>query len=209
MDIRQLSAGASAPTSKVGDPNAAFRDADFLAIMLAEISNQDPFEPQETGKIVENMKKLQDLANTRHEKYRDDLRWAQQMVGQSVTIGQASLEEPEAQALRERGVYPDVGFGVVEGVVEGYRSVDEVIWVTVDGKDYQLENLQVLHPEDDTRGLVGLADDLIGRRVDYLDPQNGAGSGLVSNVEWSDRGEVTLTVDGQAVDFAWLRGMGG
>ena len=57
MDISTLT-GAS-PTTQVGDTSGAFRDADFLAIMLAELANQDPFEPQETSKLVDNMRKLQ------------------------------------------------------------------------------------------------------------------------------------------------------
>ena len=51
MDLSSISALGRPSTIDDGN-NSAFREADFLAIMLAEITNQDPFEPTETSKSL-------------------------------------------------------------------------------------------------------------------------------------------------------------
>jgi hypothetical protein len=199
------------PSSRVSqDNNAAFRDANFLAIILAEISNQDPFEPMETSKLVENMQKLQDLANTRYTEYRNNLRFAQEIVGQGATVGQANLDDEEYQGLLDRGVNPDRGFGTVSGVVETYRTVGESVWVTIDGLDYPIDNIQRLDPApDDNTDKAALADHLIGRFVGYrADLQGTSGTGRVSDVRWNSDGEVLVVVDGTEVPFANINRIG-
>ncbi|MDA3960156.1 MAG: hypothetical protein PF961_05165 [Planctomycetota bacterium] len=208
MDISTLT--GSAPATQVGDTGGAFRKADFLAIMLAELANQDPFEPQETSKLVENMQKLQELANTEFERFREDMRFAQELVGQGVAVGQSDLTEVEAQLLRDRGLNPNVGIGVVEGQVETYKVINEQVWVTIDGQDYEVDNIQkMLPPEADSERMVGLADGLIGRYVEWLRPEGGLGGGVASDVRWTQDGkEVTVTVDGENIEFGQIRRIG-
>ena len=74
-----------------------FREADFMAIMLSEITNLDPFEPANTAEMVQNMQKLQELANANFEKFRNDIRWAQDLVGNEVTVGKTFMSENEYQ----------------------------------------------------------------------------------------------------------------
>ncbi|TVR44299.1 MAG: hypothetical protein EA402_07520, partial [Planctomycetota bacterium] len=176
------------------DNSSAFRDADFLSIMLAELSNQDPFEPMETSKLVENMQKLQELSNTRFERYRNDLRWSQELIGQEVTVNQNALREQEVQALRNRGFNPDVGYGVVTGTVSGYRTMGETVWITIDNKDYKLDNVQRIEPKKETiDGKIDLANNLLGFFVTYsADTQGANGAGLVEDVQWDSSGEVFI-----------------
>ena len=104
----------SSQTSATSAANAqsdAFRNADFLKIMLSELAHQDPMQPQETSKIVENMQKLQELANTQYTKFRADIGWGQQLMGKTVNVQQMMIGESEKQKLINAGVRPDVGYG--------------------------------------------------------------------------------------------------
>ena len=49
MAISAIGAAKSAGVEQ----QKVFREADFMKIMLSELAQQDPFEPQETSKIVE------------------------------------------------------------------------------------------------------------------------------------------------------------
>jgi hypothetical protein len=176
--------------------NRAYRDTDFMKIMLAELSHQDPMAPMETSKIVEGMQKLQDLANSKYEKFRADVRWGDELVGKSVTVGQTSVTEKAAQALANKGLRLDTGAGVVNGTIEGYQVVDETVWVTVKGKDYPLDNVQKIQPKTFDRGnAIEQTSGMLGNKVTWFDA--GAKkelSAIVSKVSWDDSGLVTLTV---------------
>lgn len=202
MDIASLTGSGPSPSGNAGT-DKAFREADFLAIMLTEITNQDPFSPSETAKIVENMQKLQELANTNYDKFRNDLRWSQDLVGQSVTVTQANVAEDEAALLRERGINVDPGYGSVNGIVSGYRTVGESVWVTVDGKDYPIDNVQQIDPPGVDHGHVAtVAEGFVGRTVRWFDAANGTfREGVVDGVQWGGDGQVELMVAGEPVNF--------
>lgn len=188
---------------------SSFRQTDFLSIMLSEITHQDPFKPTETSKMVENMKMLQELANVQYQKFRDDIGWAQDLVGQTVTVQQVNVKPDEAMNLVERGITPDLGYGTVEGEVETYRTVGETVWVTIGGKDYPVDNVQRITPRGtDPATLAGVADSLLGRRATYLKDDGTTGTGTVSDVTWDDAGDITLTIGGQKIPFAAVRGLG-
>ena len=97
MDISALTAPAS--TTQADGIQKSFREADFLAVMLTEITNQDPFQPTETAKMVEQMQQLQSLANSNYEKYRADIQWADSLVGKEITVTQVNMTTAEAQVL--------------------------------------------------------------------------------------------------------------
>lgn len=212
MNLASLqSAKAAPPGSQLLDQQAsAFRDADFLSIMLTEITNQDPLAPAETSKLVENMRQLQELANARFQKYRGDLTWAQNLVGQSVTVMQANVSESEAKILYERGLQPDVGYREVQGTIETYRVMGETVWLTIGGKDYPIDNLQRIEPAArDQSQLATLADSLLGRRVGWIDPaSNQFTRGRVDDIRWTTDGSVMLRVDGQDLPFDLVRSIG-
>ena len=187
----------------------AFREADFLSIMLAEITNQDPFEPTKTAEMVQNMQKLQELANTRFDKFRNDLRWAEDLIDKPVTIQQAAISAFEAQALRDKGINVDVGFGFVQGVVDSYRVVGEQVWLTVAGKEYPIDNVQKVEPGlRDQGSLVEIASSLIDREVRYIDGE-GISSGRVTDIVWDGYGNMALTINGRNVRFELIRGIAG
>lgn len=211
MDLSFLNETSANAGAGGASSSSAFREADFLQIILAEISNQDPFEPTETAKLVENMQKLQELANTTYSQYRDNLRWAQELTGQNVTVGQVNIRADEEEALRDRGLNPDVGFGVTGGKVESYRTIGESVWVTIDGKDYPIDNVQKLEPQGfDNSQPVSLAEGLLGRYVQFKDTITGSGpgAGRVTDISWSEDGSISLSVGGDLVDFNDIRAIG-
>ena len=207
MDIASVLNQGRGTAKLDGDNSAAFREADFMAIMLSEITNQDPFEPTETAKMVENMQKLQELSNSKFEKFRDDIRWAQDLVGKDVTANQQFLTAEEQQGLEIRGVLPDPGFGIVEGQVDSYKVVGENVWISIDGRDYPIDNIQQIKPPgEDTMGYANLADNLLGNEVTYLAADLTLQSGKVERVTWVGD-EINLTVDGEVIPFTSIKGL--
>lgn len=191
----------SAGPASTGDANAAFRDADFMKILLSEITQQDPFKPQETSKIIEGMQKVQELANTRYEKFRDDQRWARELVGQPVTIQQAQIQPDQLAKLKERGLDPDIGYQSVSAVVERYRIVDETVWLHAGGKDYPIDNVRQIDPPAPGGEHLGtVAAGMLGRIVQYRS-EDGLSSteGLVTAVGYGSAGGVELTVGDQRI----------
>jgi hypothetical protein len=171
----ELSALATAQSGGAAtQDNAALRDADFMSLMLAEITNQDPFNPTETSKMVEGMQQLQELANSRYTKFRDDIRWAQDLMGSEVSVTQANVTAAEAQRLSEQGLNPDVGFSSVQGNVEGFRVVDEQVWMRIDGNDYPLDNVRSISPNGGSGDALGAwAERILGREVTWFDSEAG------------------------------------
>ena len=207
MDIASVMNQGRGTPKLEGDNSAAFREADFMAIMLSEITNQDPFEPTETAKMVENMQKLQELSNSKFEKFRDDIRWAQDLVGKDVTANQQFLTAEEQEGLEIRGIMPDPGFGLVDGKVDSYKVVGENVWVSIGGKDYPIDNIQQIKPPaEDTMGYANLADNLLGNEVTYLTDDLSLETGRVERVTWAGD-EINLTVDGEVVPFTSIRGL--
>jgi hypothetical protein len=182
----------------------AFRNADFLKIMLSELSNQDPLSPQETSKIVENMQKLQELANTQYTKFRADISWAQQLMGQTVNVQQMMISEGERQQLVNAGLRPDVGFGNLDGEVTSFRQVGETVYVSIGEFDYPIDNVKQVRPQaqaNDPDYLTGIAGNLLGRNVGYRLDDGTMAQGQVTHVGYDTAGEVVLNIAGQAIPY--------
>lgn len=195
--ISALGSTASSNTNSKATQQA-FKDADFLSIMLTEITNQDPLSPSDTSKMVESMRQLQVLANTASEKFRADVTWAQQVVGTVVNVTQVVATESEKQAYINSGLNPDVGFGNKDIRVEGFIVVDQEVWLsTDDGKNYPIDNIkQIRNDSFDTDALVETSNRLLGMRVGYLSGSDGGRKeGVVSSVGYDTDGKVVLGID--------------
>jgi len=208
MAISPIAPPRTGPTSGYGatgtDSQQAFRDADFMKILLAEVTQQDPFKPQETAKIVEGMQKLQELANSRFEKFRDDQRWARDLIGNQITVQQSQHSAVEVQALREKGINPDIGFQSVSGTVERYRIVDETVWIAVGGKDYPIDNVRQIDPPAQDGGVLATtAASMLGHLVRYRD-EDGVTlrEGLATSVGFGSSGGIDITIDGERVPLS-------
>lgn len=197
---------SSSSSSGLLDAQAqAFRNADFLKIMLSELSNQDPLSPQETSKIVENMQKLQELANTQYTKFRADIQWAQQLMGQTVNVQQMTISESQKQSLLNAGLRPDVGFGNLDGKITSFRQVGETVYVSIGDYDYPIDNVKQVRPQaaagNDPDYLTNVAGNLLGRTVGYRLDDGTMAQGQVTHVGYDTAGEVMLNIAGQAIPY--------
>jgi flagellar basal-body rod modification protein FlgD len=210
MAVSPISSTGSTTTAseKSAALNSSFRDADFMKILMSEITHQDPLKPQDTAQIVDSMQKLQQLANSRYEKQRDDERWARDLVGGSVTVQQSSFTGDDLKALKDKGLDPDVGYQTVSGVVQSFRVVGEQIWVKVGGKDYQLDNVkQIDPPKTDGGDLAGMAG-MLGRKVTWAaEGDSASGAGVVSSLSLGDAGQVLLGIGGAQIPLSRVRGI--
>lgn len=203
MSVPPVTSASSSLTAAQSQADA-FRNADFLKIMLSEITSQDPLQPQDTSKIVENMQKLQDLANSQYTKFRDDVRWGQDLIGKQVNVQQQSISDSAAQAEINQGLAPDVGYGNVTGKVDAFRQVGQTVYVTVNGHDYPIDNVkQVVPLKNDPAQLADLAGHLLGTKVTFhRATASDTGSGTVTNLGYDTDGNVVLTVAGQQVPYS-------
>ena len=205
-----VSSSTSAGPTQSTDSASAFRNADFLKIMMAEVTNQSPLDPQDTSKLVDNMQKLQELANTTYTKFRDDLRWAQDLMGQSISVSQQPLTPKEKEKLVNQGLNPDVGYQQAAGAVSSFRVVNQTVYVQVNGKDYPVDSIrQVLPKAHDESYLAQVANQLIGRQVVYNGADGKPASGLVRSVQWDKDNQLRLEVGDKAVSFGDILQIGG
>lgn len=196
------SSAATKSLTAAEDSSKAFRNADFLKIMLAEVTSQSPFDPQDTGKLVENMQKLQELANTTYQKFRADIQWGQDLMGKQVSVQQMPISPAEKEALVNKGLAPDVGYQQVSGKVESFRVVDQAVYVTVGGKDYPIDNLKQIVPQQTSTDLAGVADRLIGKQVVFhRDAITDTGNGKVTSVALDNKGGLLIEVGGESIPY--------
>jgi flagellar hook assembly protein FlgD len=210
MSTSALNAASGSSTlSTATDSTKSFRNADFLKIMLAEVTNQSPFDPQETSKLVENMQKLQELANSTYDKYRADLKWAQDLMGKTVNVQQQALDATQAQALSNKGLKPDVGYGNKNGTVTSFRVVDETVYVTVNDKDYPVDNVKQVVPENDgADALAAAANQLLGRKIGWFSDQGQQKAGIVTEVLRGADGALRARVGSDLVVYDRITSIG-
>lgn len=200
MDISTINQSGLNASGSGDAAQSAFRTADFLAVMLSELKHQDPMSPQDTSKIVENMQKLQELANTQFTKFRNDVRWAQDLMGQTVEVQQqGGLDDKAIADLVSRGLSPDTGFASKNGTISSYKVVGEMVYVQVGDYDYPIDNVKQVTPRTkDPDVLTRIANELMGRSVGYKDQDAVSRQGTVTAVGWSSDGHsVELEIDGE------------
>ena len=63
MNLSQVAtnAASAAPTSTVNNPFAELSSGEFIKIMLTELTNQDPLEPNESQAILEQLSSLRNI----------------------------------------------------------------------------------------------------------------------------------------------------
>jgi len=178
--------------------------ADVLSIMLTEITNQDPLNPSDTSKMVEGMRQLQSLANATSEKNRADITWAQQMVGSMVNVSQVVATAAEKTRMVNAGLKPDVGFANKDIRVDGFRVIDQQVWIqSTDGNNYPIDNIkQVLNNRYDTKALSETSNRMLGMKVSYIADTNGTRKdGVVTSVGYDSNGVIALAVNGGYIKY--------
>ena len=156
------------------------------------------------------MQKLQELANTQYTKYRNDLNWAQQLIGQQVNVQQIVTNDAGKKKLVDAGLNPDVGYQNVSGPVSSYRQVGEQVYLTVSGHDYPIDNVrQVVPRTNDPAHLETVASHLVGYKIGFSRKDaTDVGTGVVSNVAFGADGEIMLTVGTEQVPYSHVHSIG-
>jgi len=119
------------------------------------------------------------------------------------------LTPDEAQGQKDAGLKPDVGYQSVTGRVTGFRVVKEAVYVTVNDKDYPVDNIKQIIPErNDSKQLAEIANAVIGRDVFWNDDTGKAVFGAATDVSFSTDGSVRVTVGDQTVPFSQITRIG-
>ena len=113
MDIGQITSGASTPISQVGSQGGILRQEEFLEIMIAELANQDPFEPMDNREFLGQLTQMQNLeASTEMTTSLQQLAtslealtFGQQLASASALIG-ANIGERRANSWSQMGADP-------------------------------------------------------------------------------------------------------
>lgn len=196
--------GAAAATAT----SAALQNANFMQIMLAEITTQDPTQPEDTSQMVQEMESMQQLANTQAQAYQDNLKFAQQMVGQQVNVQQQQLSAADQATEQSEGLNPNVGSGTVTGTVTSFKDINQSVYVTVGGYDYPIANVtQVMPAGNNPNTLSTVAQQMLGTTVGWNQSATAttaasSGSGVVTGVSFDSNGNVQLTVGSQQVPYS-------
>ncbi|MCL5058536.1 MAG: hypothetical protein M1130_11240 [Actinobacteria bacterium] len=166
-------------------PKKVLDKNDFLNLLVAQLKNQDPLEPQSNEQFIATMAQFNSLETLSSLDKNTQYNQAMSMVGKSVTVQE--LNEDSVTGTVEKA-------GVVEGKVVVY----------VGGKEYSISDVKEVHPQESSQ-IAPLAGDLlqaamlIGKEVS-LDGQPG---GLVDKVGMVD-GNVKIYVNGVSYDITCI-----
>lgn len=134
--ISNLSFGAD----KTGSQSDSLRDVnldDFLKLMITELQNQDPLNPMENDKILQQISQIREIEAT---------------SGLTDTLGEIHLGQQlsASSALIGRTIngLTDAGDEVV-GVVEKVEVADGVASLAVDGQKVRLANVSAILPTEE------------------------------------------------------------
>jgi flagellar basal-body rod modification protein FlgD len=130
-----MSAGAingvgSASASFGADPYSDLTSADFIKVMLSELSNQDPLDPQDSGKLLEQLSSLRNIeSQLKLQEKLEDLVLQDQVASAASLIGKlvAGLDETNEE---------------IEGLVTSVRVVDGQAFLELDnGKNLPIDRV--------------------------------------------------------------------
>jgi len=206
--MSSIAATSTSTSTSSTDAYSGLTSADFMKIMLTELTQQNPLEPADTKDLIANLRELQGLLTEQVAKKRSDLSWASELVGQTVTVSQSLVTNDEYNGLVDSGLTPDIGASSASGTVDSYKVVDDEVWISVGGYDYPIDNVTATTPASGASNLATLAElgsSLNGRTIDYLDSSGSIVSGTVTGVNIGDDGEYTLTVAGEEIRFSAMQ----
>lgn len=204
--VTSLSTLTASTSTTSSDAYSGLTTDDFVKIMLTELSNQDPTDPQKTSDMIANIREIQDLEQTKQEQKRSDLNWAGDLIGRGVTVSQSLVTNDQYDALVDAGLNPDVGSSTVTGTVTSYSIVNGEVWLKIGENDYPIDNVQSLaQKETDPTTFADLAGNLLGRTVEYEDASGDLVSGTADGINSDGDGGYTISVDGAEVSISQLR----
>ncbi len=145
MDISAIGAGS---TGSIGSSNDSgqVNSQEFLTLLIAQLRNQSPLEPQDNNEFVGQLAQFSSLESTQNLNARMDL--LAQMQQESLTLQQLS----QGSALIGRDIdYVDPSTGEESsGSVESVSVEQGLVQLRVDGQDIPLGYLVRVHGTDES-----------------------------------------------------------
>ena len=175
---------SSAEASQATNAFAALGSQEFLKLLIAQISNQDPLEPMGNAELLAQLSSIREieLSSTLTDTLRE-LTGQDRFTSASSLIGKYVTSPPGADGLIHRGIVVGVRFA----------GGGSPLLQLSDGTEVAVEN--VLTVESPVRA----AESLIGQTITGIDRRNPAAvelvEGLVTGVRIEPTGELFLEFD--------------
>ena len=130
-------ANAQASSDSVsGGTNQTLTQNDFLQLLVAQMENQDPLQPQSDTEMASQMAQFTSLSQTSSMSSSLSMMQANSLIGSTVT-----LQIPNSQSTTS---------GVVQSVKLGSESSDGTPQVVVNGTSYDLSSVLGVTPTSTT-----------------------------------------------------------
>lgn len=164
-------------------PKKVLDKNDFLNLLVAQLKNQDPLEPQSNEQFIATMAQFNSLETLSSLDKNTQYNQAMSMVGKPVTVQEQNMDP-------------------VSGTVEKVGVVEGKVVVYVGGKEYGISDVKEVHPQESSQIALNSGDllqaaMLIGREVAL----EGSPGGVVEKVGMAD-GKVKIYVNGSPYDIA-------
>jgi len=174
--------------------NDSFSMENFFALLMAEMSNQDPLEPMSNTEFISNLANFTALKAQQDALYYQNANYAQSLVGKTVTVAAMAGSRMEVES----------------GIVTSMSLSGGDFMVKVNGKDYPLSRIMEVLPSHNPYTVTGdsgaYATSLIGKHVTVVG-RNDVGmriieNGIVSRIEIVDNKiSIIMEVDGEDLSF--------
>jgi flagellar hook assembly protein FlgD len=123
---------ASASSDSVSGPQQTLSQNDFLKLLVAQMENQDPLQPQSDTEMASQMAQFTSLTQTTAMSSSLSAMQANSLIGATVV-----LQEPNSQQTTS---------GVVQSVLLGAESSDGAPQIVVNGTAYDLSQVLTVTP---------------------------------------------------------------
>ena len=123
---------AASSSDSVSGPQQTLTQNDFLQLLVAQMENQDPLQPQSDTEMASQMAQFTSLTQTTAMSSSLSAMQANSLIGSTVT-----LQEPNSEQTTS---------GVVQSVVLGAESSDGTPQIVVNGTTYDLSQILAVTP---------------------------------------------------------------
>jgi flagellar basal-body rod modification protein FlgD len=123
-------------TDTVSGPQQTLTQNDFLQLLVAQMENQDPLQPQSDTEMASQMAQFTSLSQTTAMSSSLSIMQANSLIGSTVTVQEANSQ--------------DTTSGVVQSVLIGAASSDGTPQIVVNGTAYDLSQVVGVTPTPTT-----------------------------------------------------------
>lgn len=201
MDVSGVNSAARATErgTRIVKANETLDKNAFLKILTAELSNQDPTNPQDSTQYISQMAQFSSLEQMYNLNTTMTMNAANSIIGKAVTVSKTDL-------------YGNYYSGIVRAVTNNSGTIKVTLEVEQDGaiayKDFSYEDVKEIIQVSDTRldavsenMLLLTASALIGKRAEFNSPDE-TGNNYVGTVKgvYIDGGNIKMKILPEGAD---------